>query len=82
MYDQTIGIGVKKSITKINLTIVGSIPKYSPIPEQIPAISESLFLYNFFMSIFFKKDGQGLIVYKLRTRAPFTTAVGYISLTI
>lgn len=55
MYDQTIGIGVKKSVTKINLTIVGSMLKYSPIPEQIPAITESLFLYNFFMSIFYFK---------------------------
>ena len=46
-----IGNGQKISPTKINLTMVESMLRYSPNPAQTPLITLSLLLFNLFIII-------------------------------
>jgi hypothetical protein len=55
-----IGNGQKISPTKINLTMVESMLRYSPNPAQTPLITLSLLLFNFFIIILMWSEVGGV----------------------
>lgn len=65
-YIKIIGNGVKIQTRNKTRIRVSSMLKYFEIPEQTPARLDFLVLKSFFILLFKKKGGQGLLGYPLR----------------